>query len=75
MSYMAAHEILRGDMAHIGDNGKKLEVSHLCCYGICVKPTHLVLETYETNWKEYPVKSGTVHKTASTILFLVRLLI
>ena len=57
VSYMAAHKILHGDMPHI-DNGKKLEVSHLCHNGICVKPTHLVLGTHETIWKEYPVKVG-----------------
>ena len=57
VSYMAAHKILHGDMPHI-DNGKKLEVSHLCHNGICVKPIHLVLGTRETIWKEYPVKVG-----------------
>ena len=37
VSYMAAHDILRAEMPCINDNGKKLEVSHLCHNGICVK--------------------------------------
>ena len=49
VSYMAAQKILRGDMPRTDNNRKKLDVSHLCHNSICVKPTHLVLETHQTN--------------------------
>ena len=53
---MAAHKILRADMPRIDANVKKLEVSHLCHNGIGVIPTHLALETHETNLERISCK-------------------
>ena len=62
---MASHKILRGDMPCIDDNGKKKKISHVCHYGICVKPARLFLETHEIDLE----RISTVHKTAAIILF------
>lgn len=49
IAYIAANKIPKADLASHDAEGHKLEVSHLCHNGICLKPSHLVLETHETN--------------------------
>ena len=56
LTFMAFHKILKAVMPSTDENGDKLEVSHLCHRGVCVKPAHLDLESHETIWKDAHVK-------------------
>lgn len=49
VSYMLEHQLLRSEIPRIDANGDALHVSHLCHNKICMKPSHLVLESQLTN--------------------------
>lgn len=49
IAFMAANKVMKGNLPSHDAGGSKLEVSHLCHNGVCVKPSHLVLETHEKN--------------------------
>ena len=51
VAFMLEHKLLKDDME------KKLEVSHLCHNGLCVKAAHLCLENHEKNMERALCKS------------------
>ena len=66
LAFMIEHKILRDDMPIVNAQGKKLEVSHLCHNGLCVKAAHLALESHEINMERVLCKSrrqcSTLHE-------------
>lgn len=49
MAYMLHHKLTYEDMEKIKINGKSTECSHLCHNKTCVNPSHIAIETHETN--------------------------
>ena len=66
LAFMIEHKILRDGMPVVNAQGKKLEVSHLCHNGLCVKAAHLALESHEINMEKVLCKSrrqcSTLHE-------------
>lgn len=57
-AYMLKNKVLH--LTKINEQGKTLEISHLCHCPYCVNPEHLTLETHATNVERRMCKNGRI---------------
>lgn len=60
LSYMLFRKLLREEMPHFNQNGERLDVSHICHNGICLRVEHLVLEPHSTNMERMGCKMRNI---------------